>query len=111
MRKAWWGVLALVLAVAAAACLQANAEQADKETTLKGNVTCAKCELKKEPKCTTVIVVKEKDKDVIYYFDADSHKTYHDDICTKGKKGSVTGTVSEKDGKKIIKASKVVYDK
>jgi hypothetical protein len=109
MRKAWWGMLALVLAVSLAG-LQA-AEQADKETTLKGKITCAKCELKQAAKCATVIVVKEKDKDVVYYFDDDSHKKFHDDICTKGKSGKVTGTVSEKDGKKTIKASKVEYDK
>jgi hypothetical protein len=106
MRKAWWVMLALVLAVAVAANLQA----ADKETTLKGKITCAKCELKKADKCTTVIVVKEKDKDVVYTFDADGHKKYHDDICTAGKKGSVTGAVEEKDGKKTIKVSKLQYE-
>jgi RecG-like helicase len=109
MRKAWWAMLAFVLAVAVVANLQA--EQADKETTVKGNITCAKCELKKETKCTTVIVVKEKDKDVVYYFDKAGHDKYHDDICTKGKKGSVTGTVEEKEGKKIIMVKKVDYDK
>jgi len=111
MRKACWGMLALALAVAVSVSLQANAEQADKETTLKGKVTCAKCELKQADKCTTVIVVKEKDKDVVYLFDADGHKKYHDDICTKGKNGSVTGTVSDKDGKKTVKVNKVEYDK
>jgi RecG-like helicase len=108
MRKAWWMLASLVIGVALVASLQAAD---DKETTVKGNITCAKCELKKADKCTTVIVAKDKDKDVIYYFDADGHKKYHDDICTKGKKGSVTGTVSEKDGKKTIKVSKVAYDK
>src|SRR5262245_41696027 len=107
MRKAWWLVLALVLAFAVTAGLSA----ADKETTLKGKITCPKCDLKIADKCMTVVVVKEKDKDVIYYFDADGHSKYHDDICKAGKPGSVVGTVSEKDGKKMIKVSKVTYDK
>lgn len=108
MNKKGWVLTAVVLAVALVAGLRAAD---DKETTLKGNITCAKCELKKADKCTTVIVVKEKDKDVIYYFDADGHKKYHDNICTTPKKGSVTGAVSDKDGKKSIKVSKVAYDK
>ena len=54
---------------------------------------------------------KDKDsKDVVYYFDTDSHKTYHGDICKTPKKGTVTGTVSEKDDKKIVKVSKLEYD-
>lgn len=109
MRKSWWVMVALVLAVALVANLQA--QDKDKETTVKGAVTCAKCDLKKADKCTTVIVVKEKDKEEILYFDADGHKKYHDDICTERKKGSVTGVISEKDGKKTIKVSKVEYDK
>jgi hypothetical protein len=85
--------------------------QPAKEVTLKGTVTCAKCDLKKEAKCATVIKVKEKSKgadvDVVYYFDADSHKKNHSQICTTPKEGSVTGTVAEKDGKKIVTVKKV----
>jgi hypothetical protein len=96
-------VLALVLSCVAMALAQ------DKEITLKGKVTCAKCDLKVagQTACATVIVVKEKDKDIVYYFDEDSHKKNHRLVCTESKEGTVVGKVAEKDGKKIITATKV----
>ncbi len=86
-------------------------KDAAKEEKLTGTITCAKCDLKKEDKCTTVIKVTEKGKDVVYYFDEKSGKDNHQEICKAGKKGSVTGTVSEKDGKKVIKVTKVEFEK
>jgi len=83
----------------------------DKEVTLKGDITCAKCDLKLADKCATVIKVKEGGKDIVYYFDEAGHKKYHSKVCTESKEGSVTGKVSEKDGKKIITVSKVDYKK
>ncbi len=106
MAKILLAVSAVMLALWAGVSAQ-DKKGAAKEVTLKGNITCAKCELKKEEKCTTVIVVKVGKKDVIYYFDAASHKEYHDEICTAGKVGSVTGTVT-KDGKKLVIAAKKV---
>jgi Family of unknown function (DUF6370) len=84
---------------------------AAEEKTLKGTVCCAKCELKQAEKCHTVVKVKEDGKDVIYWFDMTStkYKEIHKEICTEAKEGSVTGEVSEKDGKKWIKASKVEF--
>lgn len=78
-----------------------------KEKTLKGTITCGKCDLKLVKKCNTVIKVKED----VYWFDAASNKKYHRDTCTEAKEGTVKGTVSEKDGKKWIKVSKVEYAK
>lgn len=89
----------------------AVAEEKPAEKEYKGKVTCAKCELKVEgvTKCATVIKVKEGDKDIVYYFDADAHKKYHAAVCTEGKEGAVTG-VAKKDGKKwVIKVAKVDY--
>jgi len=89
------------------------AQAADKEVTLKGKIMCAKCELKLKgiSKCTTCIKVKEGDKEVVYLFLDKGHKEeYHEAVCGGGEKeGTVTGVVSEKDGKKWIKPSKVVY--
>jgi hypothetical protein len=82
-----------------------------KEVTIKGEITCAKCGLAKETKCMTVIVEKKDGKDIIYYFDKDAHGKFHDDICGGGMPGSVTGIVTEKDGKKTIAAKTVKYDK
>jgi hypothetical protein len=103
----------LWLALVIGAAMTATAQAADKEVTLKGTILCAKCELQQTDKCTTAIQVKENGKDVIYYFlDKGSKETYHEEVCGGGKKeGSVTGVVSEKDGKKWIKPSKVEYAK
>ncbi len=98
--------LLAVLAVSAAAA-------ADKEVTLKGKISCAKCELKLKGvrKCQTVIQVQEDGKEVTYFFlDKGNQEEYHEAVCGGGKKdGTVTGTISEKDGKKWIKPSKVMY--
>src|SRR4051794_28893138 len=98
MKKAW-SMLA-VLALLFAFTVTARAE--DKKVTLKGTITCAKCDLKQEKTCMTVIKVKEGGKDVVYYFDPKSHKENHKTICTDPKEGEVTGTVSKKDDKMIV---------
>jgi len=81
----------------------------EKEVTLKGTVTCAKCDLKQADKCATVIKVHEGDQDVVYWFDSASDKQNHKAVCLEPKAGTVTGTVSEKDGKKWIKVSKLDF--
>jgi hypothetical protein len=80
------------------------------EVTLKGKVTCAKCDLKVTDECATVVVVKENDKDVVYYFDAAADKKDHKAICKASKDGSVTGEVSKAGDKHMIKVSKVEYN-
>jgi len=82
------------------------------EVTLKGKITCAKCDLKVkgQTKCATVIVVKNKDAEVVYWFDAPSHKKYHGDICEGGKAGSVTGTVGKDGTKKTISVKELKYE-
>ncbi len=101
------GVLALL------AFLVVSVQAADKEVTLKGTILCAKCELKQAPKCQTAIKVKEGGKEVVYYFlDKGNKESYHEEVCGGGQKqGTVTGVVSEKDGKKYITPKKVVYTK
>jgi Family of unknown function (DUF6370) len=96
----------LALAVVVAS-VQARAD----EKTLKGTITCAKCDLGVEKACATVIKVKEGGKDVIYYFDKDAHSKNHKAVCTAAKEGSVTGTVAEKDGKKWITVTKIEWAK
>jgi hypothetical protein len=86
---------------------------ADKEVTLEGKIQCAKCALKEAKKCQNAIQVKQDGKVVTYYFlDKGSGEDYHEEVCGGGtKQGTVTGVVSEKDGKKYIKPKKVVYAK
>jgi hypothetical protein len=108
----------LMSAAVVALCLFAVGALAEekkekKEVTLKGEIMCAKCELKETKKCTTAIVVKDGDKTVTYYFlDQGSKEDYHEEVCGGGRKeGKVTGTVSVKGGKKWITPTKVEYTK
>ena len=113
MKSAWAVALGLVAVLAMAVSLQA-ADKGDKdkaEVTLKGTLVCGKCALKETDDCTNVLQVKEGDKTVNYYIDDEGKGAeYHKAICQAGKAGkpfTVTGAVTEKDGKKHIKASKV----
>jgi hypothetical protein len=115
MKATFSTLLGLVAVVALMASLQAadKADKADKkgkEVTLKGTITCAKCDLKVADKCATVLVVKEEGKDVVYYLDTKSAKANHKTICQSPMMGSVTGTVSKEGDKHIITASKVDFD-
>ncbi|HMF11565.1 MAG TPA: DUF6370 family protein [Gemmataceae bacterium] len=103
--------LSIALGFVVATCLVvvARAEEG-KEETLKGTITCAKCDLKKEKQCTTVIVVKKDDKDTIYYFDKESGKKHHKAICTEAKKGTVKGTVKKEDDKMVVTVKDLKFD-
>ena len=74
-------------------------------------ILCARCALKEAKTCTTAIVVKEGDKEVTYYFkDKGNKEAYHEEVCGGARKeGIVTGTVTEKDGRKWITPRKVEY--
>jgi hypothetical protein len=109
MKSAW----SLLLALAVLAGFVVATRAADKEVTLKGEIMCAKCQLKEAAKCQTAIKVKEGGQEVTYYFlDKGNKEGYHEPVCGGGKKeGTVTGTVSQKDGKKWITPTKVEYAK
>jgi hypothetical protein len=83
------------------------AEEKEKEVTLEGKITCPKCDLAESDKCFTVIKVKDK----VYWFDAESNKKYHKDICSDGKEGKVTGTVKKDGEKMVITVTKLEYKK
>jgi dihydrodipicolinate reductase len=102
---------AMVFAVVLSVQAQDAKDAKDAEKTLKGSITCAKCDLKKADKCETVIVVKEKDKDVVYHFDAAAHKKYHAKICTQAMPGTVVGTVADKDKKLVVTVKKLEWEK
>jgi|SRR5947209_3133886 len=105
-------VASFALAVVLAGALYLRAGE-KKEVTLTGQVMCASCELKESKKCQTVIRVKEGDTEVTYYFkDKGSKEGYHNAVCGGGRQdATVTGVVSESDGKKWITPSKVQYAK
>jgi Family of unknown function (DUF6370) len=108
-------LLAMLLALVSGGLLITGvpAQEKAKETTLKGQILCAKCALNETKECTTAIMVKDGDKEVTYYLsDKGSKESYHDEVCgAMGSTGSVTGVVSTKDGKKWIAPKKVEYDK
>jgi hypothetical protein len=108
MRK----MLSMTLGLAVAMVLVVGLRAADdKEVTLKGTVTCAKCDLKKEKVCTTVIVVKGgDDKETVYYFDKASGKKHHGEICQEPKKGTVKGTVKKEGDKMVVTVTDLKYD-
>jgi hypothetical protein len=79
------------------------AKEAAKETTVNGTMKCQKCSLKEADKCGAVVVAKEGDKEVKYYAAGPGAKALHTEICSADKENaSVTGVVSEKEGKKVI---------
>jgi hypothetical protein len=81
-----------------------------KEVKLTGTLVCGKCMLKETPKCSNVLQVKEGDKTVNYFLDDKGNKEdYHEGVCggEKTEHVTVTGIVTEKDGKKWVKPTKV----
>src|SRR5689334_9155291 len=105
--------LALSLAVVLGFMALAQADDA-KEVTKKGTMVCGKCTLKVCKKCTNVLQVKEGGETVSYFIEDKGNKEkYHKAICPGNaeQEAEVTGTVSTKDGKKWIKASKVTVKK
>jgi len=106
------GFVSFLFAFALCALYPVAATAAEaKETTLTGEIACGKCAFNQEKECHTAIRVKEAGKDVVYLFEGDADKKHHAEICKTTKQGTVTGAVSEKDGKKWIKPSKVEYAK
>lgn len=79
----------------------------DTEKTLKGETDCAKCTLKEAgvTKCKNVLTVEESGKKVHYYLTKmDKHREL---FCQGGKKVEIVGVVTEKDGKKELKATSI----
>lgn len=80
------------------------------ETTITGNMVCGKCTLHETSSCQNVVQVTGDDgKTVNYYLKQNStSKDAHGAICGGGsEKVTVTGTVKEKDGKKMMTPTKI----
>ncbi len=104
-----------LIAVAAAGFLLAGftsslvAEDAGKEVTITGSMVCGKCVLHETKSCQNVVQVTQDGKTVNYYLKQnDVSKAAHDPICGgSSEKVTVTGTVTEKDGKEMMTPSKI----
>jgi len=79
------------------------------EVTLAGEVQCAMCILKKADAkgCQDVLVVADKAGRTEYYLVKNAVSEKFGMSCTSPRKAVATGTVSEKDGKKWLTASKL----
>ena len=109
MKKLTTSTLSLLVAFA----LAVPAFAGEESVTLEGKVVCAKCTMKEEglTKCQNVLVVKKMDEVKNYYLVKNEANAEFGDVCMMEKQVKVTGTVSEKDGKMWLAATKIVSAK
>jgi hypothetical protein len=99
-----------VLAAAIAALSFAAAPfAAPADEALNGTLVCAKCALKKADahECQDVLIVDAKGVKTEYYVTKNEVAEKSGEACTLEIKATVTGTISEKDGRKWITPSKI----
>lgn len=93
-----------------AAGLVATRAFAADDVTLKGELVCAKCALNKADakECQDVLLVKDaKGKTTEYYIAKNKVSQESGEACTQTIPATVIGTVSAKDGKTWLTASKI----
>jgi hypothetical protein len=98
-----------LLAGLALAGATTTALAADKEITITGSMVCGKCTLHETKECQNVVQVKEDGKTINYYLKQnDVSKAAHGAVCGgDSEKVTVTGTVEETDGKKVMTPTKI----
>lgn len=97
-------------AMAAALVFTVTAPAFAADETYSGSLMCAMCMLKKADahECQDVLVVTGANGDKTeYYVTKNDVAKKAGEACTNEIKATVTGTVSEKDGKKWITPSKI----
>jgi hypothetical protein len=78
------------------------------DETVTGKLTCAKCSLKKADQCQDVLITTDAaGKTTEYYVEKNDVAKAYGHTCKGEKPATVTGAVSEKDGKKWIAATKM----
>lgn len=96
-----------IVVLANVAVSNAADEKKGEKKTLEGKLVCTKCKLSETDACGNALLVKEGTKTVTYYIkDKGKGEKYHK--CSGEQAAKVTGTVTEKDGKKYITDAKVV---
>lgn len=79
-----------------------------KEVTITGDGACAKCVLHQTKECQTAITTTENGKKVVYYLaENEVGQNFHENVCKASAKVTATGTVTVKDGKNVLTASKI----
>lgn len=109
-RLAFLVVATVTLGGIAATTRPADEATDAKKVTLKGTMQCARCSLHEAgvTKCADVLSVKEGENTVNYYITQEGKAKTESHVCNGTKADvSVTGVVSEKEGKHYIAATKI----
>jgi len=80
------------------------------EVTLTGQLTCAKCGLHESATCQNVLRVPDagaKTETRYYLTKNDVAEEHHEEVCGGQVSATVTGSVSEQGGKKLLTASAI----
>ncbi len=103
-------LLASAVVLVLSLVVSAEEKKGGKQVTLEGKLVCGMCTLGETKACSNVLKVTKDGKTVNYYLkDKGAKESYHKPICAKNSEAevTVTGTVTEKEGKKWIKPTKV----
>ena len=95
-----------------AAAKAAPAKAAAQEVTLKGKLGCGKCSFHEASACQNVLKVKDAaGKETSYTLaDNDVSRANHEKVCGPASPATITGTISEAHGKKILTATAIKFD-
>ena len=101
-------MMALFAAALGLASLALAADEAQ-TVTLTGKIACAKCTLHVEgaKECQNVLVTEQDGKTTDYYVEANAVAKKFGHPCKSEKAATVTGVVTEKDGKMWITPTKM----
>ena len=101
--------LALLAGLAIAGAAMTALAGDSKETTITGNMVFGKCTLHITDKCQNVVQVMDGTNTVNYFLKHNEvSKDAHGAVCHGDtEKVTVTGTVKEKDGKKMMTSTKI----
>lgn len=108
--KTWISLCLLAVVALLGAPLAAQDEMMDESVTLSGTIMCAKCTLKLDgfDECQDVLVVaNEEGEDDLYFVTKNEVSDHAGHTCKGEKPATVTGTLSEMDGKTWITPSKI----
>jgi hypothetical protein len=84
------------------------------EQTLKGDMVCAKCYLKKADakECQDVLLAKDaKGETIEYYITKNDVSKESGEACTEKQPATVIGSIADKDGRKWLTATKITKAK
>ena len=103
--------LTIALAGLLAMFITTSALAAEK-ITITGEGKCAKCALHETDECQNVVQTQENGKTVTYYLAQNKlSKNFHENLCKETQKITVTGTVKEEKGKKVLTPTKIALAK